>query len=908
MPEQINTTQAHATIVQIDGKVYLRDASGKTVPLQKGQELNEAQILVTDADGHVQLQMPNGQLVDIGPTRTVQIDAQMLGNATLDAATASINDLAASTAKIAAAINNGQDLSTELEATAAGLGGTGQGEGHSFVQLLRVAEGVNPLAFNFATNFETTPNDAPPTQAIIVAEQGILAVNDAVTLEEDGQSRINVLGNDSGNNITVSSASASNGTVVINTDGTITYKPNANYNGPDQIIYTITDANGAVSSATVAVTVTPVNDLPTQVDNNGNPTSTPVQISTKEDTPIAGKVNAKDPDGDTLTFTPKDQPTHGTVTVKPDGSYVYTPAPDYNGKDSFTVTVGDGKGGTAIIIVDVTVDPVNDAPVGNNQSVTTPEDTPITGKLVATDKDGDPLTFVAKDQPTHGTVTVKPDGSYVYTPAPDYNGKDSFTVTVGDGKGGTAIITVDVGITPVEDPANISGKDLGTVQEDGILIAEGKLNVSDKDAGQSEMQPAAIKNEFGTFVIDKDGKWSFTLDNNAKEVQALTSQDSFDNTFTVQSLDGTTHDVVVTIKGQDDAAEITPSQPGDDAGSVKEDTTLTTRGTLLVDDKDAGQSRFQAQTDTNGTYGKFSIDANGKWTYALNNNDPIVQALKDGDVKTETFTVKSADGTTSTITVTVNGSNESATVGHGAVQEDTVQSSTGTLTATGGATFMPQTDTAGTYGKLTLSSDGKWTYTLNNDADNVQALKTGEFKTESFDVTLNDGTKTTISIDVQGLDDKAVITPSQPGDDAGSVKEDTTLTTRGTLLVDDKDAGQSRFQAQTDTNGTYGKFSIDANGKWTYALNNNDPIVQALKDGDVKTETFTVKSADGTTSTITVTVNGSNESATVGHGAVQEDTVQSSTGTLTATGGATFMPQTDTAGTYGKLTLSSDGK
>jgi VCBS repeat-containing protein len=615
MTEQIKTTQTHATIVQIDGKVYLRDASGKTVPLQKGQELNEAQILVTDADGYVQLQIPNGQLIDIGPTRTVQIDAQMLGSATFDAATAAINNLAASTAKIAAAINNGQDLSTELEATAAGLGGAGQGEGHSFVQLLRVAEGVNPLAFNFATNFETTPNDAPPAQAIIVAEQGILAVNDAVTFEEDGQSRINVLGNDSGNNITVSSASASNGKVVINTDGTITYKPNANYNGPDQIIYTITDANGAVSSATVAVTITPVNDLPTQVDNNGNPTSTPVQISTKEDTPIAGKVNAKDPDGDTLTFTPKDQPTHGSVTVNPDGSYVYTPAPDYNGKDSFTVTVGDGKGGTAIIIVDVTVDPVNDAPVGNNQSVTTPEDTPITGKLIASDKDGDTLTFTPKDQPTHGSVTVNPDGSYVYTPAPDYNGKDSFTVTVGDGKGGTAIITIDVGITPVEDPTNISGTDLGIVQEDGVLIAEGKLNVSDKDAGQSEMQPAFIQNEFGTFAIDKDGKWSFTLDNNAKEVQALTSQDSFDKTFTVQSLDGTTHDVVVTIKGQDDAAKITPNKPGDDAGQVKEDTVLTTSGTLLVNDKDAGQSSFQAQTDAAGTYGKFSIDVNGKWTY-----------------------------------------------------------------------------------------------------------------------------------------------------------------------------------------------------------------------------------------------------------------------------------------------------
>ncbi|MEJ2792260.1 retention module-containing protein, partial [Iodobacter sp. LRB] len=1602
MAEQTNTTKAHATIVHIDGKAYLRDESGKTVPLQPGQKIDEQQVLVTANDGHVQLQLPNGELVDIGPARTVQIDAQILNTAPADSATAAISDLAESTAKIAAAIANGQDLSTELEATATGLNGTGASEGHSFVQLLRIAEGVEPLAFNFGNNnFAATDLPVNPN----TVQLGIQAVNDAVTLEEDGESRINVLGNDIGNNLKVNTAVANNGTVSINPDGTLSYKPNANFNGNDQITYTITDANGTSSTATVAVTVTPVNDLPQPTDSNGNPLTVPVQISTKEDTPIAGKVTATDPDGDTLTFTPKDQPTHGTVTVNPDGSYIYTPAPDYNGKDSFTVTVNDGKGGTAIITVNVTVDPVNDAPVGTNQTITTPEDTPITGKLVATDKDGDPLTFTAKDQPAHGTVTVKPDGSYEYTPAPDYNGKDSFTVTVNDGKGGTAvitvnvtvdpvndapvgtnqtittpedtpitgklvatdkdgdpltftakdqpvhgtvtvkpdgsyeytpapdyngkdsftvtvndgkggtavitvnvtvdpvndapvgtnqaittpedtpitgklvatdkdgdpltftakdqpahgtvtvkpdgsyeytpapdyngkdsftvtvsdgkggtavitvnvtvdpvndapigtnqaittpedtpitgklvatdkdgdpltftakdqpahgtvtvkpdgsyeytpapdyngkdsftvtvsdgkggtaIITVDVGITPTDDPANISGNDQGTVQEDGVLIANGKLTVADKDAGQSEMKPQTVTNEYGTFSIAKDGTWSFTLDNAANEVQSLSDKDSLNKTYVVESLDGTKHDVVITINGKDDAAEITPSKPGDDAGQVKEDTVLTTSGTLLVNDKDAGQSSFQAQTDTNGTYGKFSIGTDGKWTYVLNNaaanvqalaegetktetftvksadgttssvvvavvgtndaavitpnkpgddagsvkedttlttsgtllvndkdagqssfqaqtdtdgaygkfsigtdgkwtyvlnnaaanvqalaegetktetfavksadgttssvvvtvvgtndaavitpnkpgddagqvkedavlstggtllvndkdagqssfqaqtdtdgtygkfsigtdgkwtyvlnnaaanvqalaegetktetftvksadgttssvvvtvvgtndaatitpskpgddagqvkedttlttggtllvndkdagqssfqaqtdtdgtygkfsigtdgkwtyvlnnaaanvqalaegetktetftvksadgttssvvvtvvgtndaavitpnkpgddagqvkedttlttggtllvndkdagqssfqaqtntdgtygkfsigtdgkwtytlnnNDPVVQALKDGDVKTETFTVKSADGTTSTITVTVNGTNESATVGHGAVQEDTVQSSTGTLTATGGATFVPQTDAAGTYGKLTLGSDGKWTYTLNNDADNVQALKTGETKTESFNVVLSDGTKTTITIDVQGLDDKAVITPSKPGDDAGQVKEDSVLTTSGTLLVNDKDAGQSSFQAQTNTDGTYGKFSIGTDGKWTYTLNNNDPVVQALKDGDVKTGTFTVKSADGTTSTITVTVNGTNESATVGHGAVQEDTVQSSSGTLTATGGATFVPQTDAAGTYGKLTLGSDGK
>ncbi|NHQ88712.1 adhesin, partial [Iodobacter sp. HSC-16F04] len=496
--------------------------------------------------------------------------------------------------------------------------------------------------------------------------------------------------------------------------------------------------------------------------------------------------------------------------------------------------------------------------------------------LLVNDKDAGQSSFQAQTDTdgTYGKFSIGTDGKWTYVLnnaaanvqalAEGETKTETFTVKSADGTTSNVVVTV-VGtndaavITP-----NKPGDDAGQVKEDTTLTTSGTLLVNDKDAGQSSFQAQTnTDGTYGKFSIGTDGKWTYVLNNAAANVQALAEGETKTETFTVKSADGTTSSVVVTVVGTNDAAVITPSKPGDDAGSVKEDTTLTTSGTLLVNDKDAGQSSFQAQTDTNGTYGKFSIGTDGKWTYTLNNNDPIVQALKDGDVKTETFTVKSADGTTSTITVTVNGTNETATVGHGAVQEDTVQSSTGTLTATGGATFVPQTDAAGTYGKLTLGSDGKWTYTLNNDADNVQALKTGETKTESFDVTLSDGTKTTITIDVQGLDDKAVITPGKPGDDAGQVKEDSVLTTSGTLLVNDKDAGQSSFQAQTDTDGTYGKFSIGTDGKWTYVLNNAAANVQALAEGETKTETFTVKSADGTTSNVVVTVVGTNDAAVI---------------------------------------------
>ncbi|OWY38123.1 hypothetical protein CEK28_14475, partial [Xenophilus sp. AP218F] len=92
---------------------------------------------------------------------------------------------------------------------------------------------------------------------------------------------------------------------------------------------------------------------------------------------------------------------------------------------------------------------VNVAPLGDDVSVTTKEDTPVSGALSARDPNGDVLVFAKTSDPQHGTVEVKADGSWTYTPAKDYNGADQFTVTVSDGKGGSDTITVKVGIDPV---------------------------------------------------------------------------------------------------------------------------------------------------------------------------------------------------------------------------------------------------------------------------------------------------------------------------------------------------------------------------------------------------------------------------------------------------------------------------
>ena len=177
-----------------------------------------------------------------------------------------------------------------------------------------------------------------------------------------------------------------------------------------------------------------------------------IQLTTPEDAAFTGQLPpASDVDGDTVTYAKASDPAHGTVTINPDGSYVYTPVPNYNGPDTFTYSVSDGQGGSTTYTVTVLVTPVNDAPVAADVRRTTPEDTPLTGTLAATDVDGDPLTFTKATDPAHGTVTVNTDGTYTYTPAANYFGPDSFTYTVSDGNGGTVTKTVSITVTPVND-------------------------------------------------------------------------------------------------------------------------------------------------------------------------------------------------------------------------------------------------------------------------------------------------------------------------------------------------------------------------------------------------------------------------------------------------------------------------
>ena len=184
-----------------------------------------------------------------------------------------------------------------------------------------------------------------------------------------------------------------------------------------------------------------------------------------------------------------------------------------------------GAGGLASVAEGSSEAAQNKAPVAEADPITTPEDTPVRGRITGEDPDSDELSFALEDGPTHGSVTVNEDGTYTYTPDANYNGSDSFTVTVSDGNGGTDIVTVDVTVSPVNDLAVVTNAS-GAVTEDadagaGKLTTSGKLYISDDDPDESRFDTDTLTPKgtpLGTLTIGADGNWTYEVDNSLAEI------------------------------------------------------------------------------------------------------------------------------------------------------------------------------------------------------------------------------------------------------------------------------------------------------------------------------------------------------------------------------------------------------
>ena len=182
-----------------------------------------------------------------------------------------------------------------------------------------------------------------------------VAVNDAISVNEDASVSASVAGNDTpsgdGGNVWTVVTTTSNGTLVFNADGSYTYTPNANFNGTDVFTYTICDVDGDCSTATVTITINPVDDAPVAV-NDTNTTNQGIAVSgnaSPNDTPSGDG-------GNTWTLVGVNGGAmHGTVTMNSNGTYTYTPTANYNGTDVFTYQVCDVDGDCSTATITITI-------------------------------------------------------------------------------------------------------------------------------------------------------------------------------------------------------------------------------------------------------------------------------------------------------------------------------------------------------------------------------------------------------------------------------------------------------------------------------------------------------------------------------------------------------------------------
>ncbi len=253
---------------------------------------------------------------------------------------------------------------------------------------------------------------------------------------------IDVLANDSGEGLVIESYTApQNGALVLEADQTFTYTPNPGFAGVDGFTYTVRDAAGEVATGTVSISVLAPNRDPVAGADV-------VQTAVDQTVLIPVLANDQDPDGDPLTLTAISMPSHGTVTLVDAGTLRYIPQQGFTGTDRFTYTVSDGRGGVATGTVTVQVLAANRMPSAPDLELAVPAGVPTTIDLLAAaqDPDGDPLRLVELGLPGSGRVAFGDEGQVVYTPNPGFEGADSFTYLLADGRGGYASGTVRLAV------------------------------------------------------------------------------------------------------------------------------------------------------------------------------------------------------------------------------------------------------------------------------------------------------------------------------------------------------------------------------------------------------------------------------------------------------------------------------
>jgi VCBS repeat-containing protein len=758
---------------------------------------------------------------------------------------------------------------------------------------------ISPDFTSYYDNFQYSEHGQIPYS---VTPQPPVAQDDSYSLNQDIVLNISapgVLSNDTdanGDALTVIKASnPAHGLLILNANGSFAFTPEAGYTGSDLFTYKANDGQFDSNIAVVNLEIFRINHAPVAQNEAYS-----IDEDTLLDAVTPGVLgNDIDADDDTLIAVKVSDPAHGALLLKADGSFNYLPAANYNGRDSFTYQAYDGLAGSNVATVSINIAAVNDVPVAQNNSFTTNQNTvlniPAPGLLSNdTDVDGDILTAALVNSPGHGALTLNANGGFIYSPATNYIGNDSFTYRARDGKADSDPAAVTITIGAVTATFGLESGNQVTNQNNSYLNAMRFQNT----AGTGSLNKLEIlfddttpngRVRMGVYADNNGvpGPGNLLLDAGETAVSngwvsigglnlAVTQNTYYWLAFNMQSTNrvryqssgpsrshywvrysyGALPGQVVTSGASNNnnqfvlrAAVTTvinvPPVATDDAFSMNEDAilTLSVPG-VLGNDYDADGDQMTAIKVGDPTHGMLTFNTNGSFIYtpAANYNgvDSFVYRVNDGKASSNIATVR--------ISVTaVNDAPEA--------QNDSYSTTRNTvLTIAAPGVLGNDIDVDGDaltvvvvngpgHGALNLGANGGFTYTP------AAGYLGGESFTYRANDTGADSNMATVSITVLDIN----VTPVA-ANDTYNVDEDITLVVIAPgVLGNDTDANGDSLTAVLVGGAAHGALTLNSNGSFTYTPSAN------YNGGDTFTYRVNDSKANSNTATVTIAINAVND-------------------------------------------------
>ena len=329
-----------------------------------------------------------------------------------------------------------------------------------------------------------------------------------------------------------------NSTAGANCTATVTYTPGRDFNGTDSFSFKASDGTADSNAASASITVNAINDAPV---------SQAQSVTTSEDSPVVITLSASDVDSASLGFAIVTDPTRGNVgnistpsciangaSANCTATVTYTPGTNFSGADSFTFKVSDGSLDSNIARVSITVNTVNDAAVASNDFYSTLKDTTLNifaPGVLGNDNDIDGgqgnLTAVLVSGPTNaGEFVLNANGSFSYTPAPNFTGTDTFTYRANDGSNDSNETTVTITVVAAGNSPLTANDFYNTSENTALDVSARGVLANDNDTDTPAANITAIlvagPSRASSFTLNPDGSFHYTPETNFRGVDTFT--------------------------------------------------------------------------------------------------------------------------------------------------------------------------------------------------------------------------------------------------------------------------------------------------------------------------------------------------------------------------------------------------